>query len=66
MIRAHAQCDDLCTPNVNKNKDITEKNMLAKLGQAVTPFSIFGTSFPLFVQQTCQNIARINIISLVY
>ena len=40
--------------------------MLAKSDRPVTPYSIFGTLFPLFVQQTCQNIARISSISLVH
>ena len=38
----------------------------SKLGQAVRPYSTCGTLFLLFVQQTCQHIARMSSISLVH
>ena len=41
--------------NVNKNKQrYYRKNMLAKSGRPVTPYSIYGTLFPLFVVNILQ------------
>ena len=60
----------ICVYNVNKNKQknyrIEHAGHKSKLGQPVRPYSTSGTLFLLFVQQTCQNIARISSISLVH
>ena len=60
----------ICVYNVNKNKQrnyrIEHSDHKSKLGQPVRPYSTSGTLFLLFVQQTCQNIARISSISLVH
>ena len=56
--------------NVNENKEryyrIEHAGHKSKSGQPVRPYSTSGTLIDLFFQQTCQNIARINSISLVH
>ena len=62
MICAQAQCKQ-------KQKEILENRTCSpqsQSGEPVRPSSTSGTFFLLFVQQTCQNIARISSISLVH
>ena len=53
--------------NVNKNKQryyrIEHAGHKSKSGQPIRLYSTSGTLFLLFVQQTCQNNARIRSIS---
>ena len=57
------------THNVNKNNKIYNRiehaGQKSKSGWPVRQYSTSGTLFLLFVEQTCQNIARISSISLV-
>ena len=63
---------DLCaSTDVNKNKQRYYgiehyADQKSQSGQPVRPYSTSGTLFLLFVQQTCQNIARISSILLDY
>ena len=62
MICAHAQC----YKNKQRYYRIEHAGHKSKSGQPVRMYSTSGTLFLLFVQQTCQNIAKISSISLVH
>ena len=63
MICVHAQCEQKTKQRYYRKEHAGHKS---KSGRPVKPFSISGTLFLLFVQQTYQNIARISSISLVH
>ena len=61
MICVHAQCKQKQTKILIEHADHKSKS-----GRPVRPYSTSSTLFLLFVQQKCQNIARICSISLVH
>ena len=59
----HAQCKQKLKQRYYRIEHAGRKS---KSGQPVRPYSTSGTLFPLFVQQTCQKIARISCILFVH